>query len=264
MRVDPQIDARRFVRCCTIEPMKPQVLPTPAAAPAASVLVLRPGAAGAEVLLVRRHQSQRLLAGYWVFPGGLVEAADADAPTSGTQKTQSNVPTSSYAAAARELFEETGLLIATFPVHLFQPWAHWITPSAAPRRFDTWFFVVAAPIGQTPRVDDTEVDAIRWIQPAEWSSGALRADYPITPPTQLVLRELARELEARGSVEKLLAHAPTRLVLTVLPKLDGGGNRNVVLPWDPEYDSVPGEGISWDAEAIAARRGWPSRLPASI
>lgn len=274
-----------------------------AAVPAASALVLRACAGGAEVLIVRRHRDLRFLGGYWVFPGGAMDATDAGVPVVGQHQDGCGPPAPFYAAAARELFEETGLLIATVggdalaaatsasdttsryavptpgahsdfaalllrenvsvALNRFQPWAHWITPSLVRRRFDTWFFVVPAPPGQTPKIDGAEIDAALWVQPVAWASGQLAADYPITPPTQLILRELAEELAARGSLDALLAAASRRPIPTMLPKLlDEIGN--VVLPWDPEYDATPGEGCPLDADAIAARRGWPSRLPARI
>lgn len=240
----------------------------PVPAQAASALVLRPCAGGAEVLIVRRHGSMRFLGGYWVFPGGMMDAADAGMPAeSGTSRTsgtraQEDRPSAGFAvAAARELFEETGLSI---DVSRFKPWAHWITPSVLRRRFDTWFFIVAAPVGQAVRIDGAEVDDISWLRPVDWAFGARIADFPITPPTQLVLRELAQELEACGSMDSLLAAAAGRSVRRVLPKLVGGETGNVVLPWDPEYNELPGEGAAWDAAAIAERSGWPSRLPARV
>ena len=244
----------------------------PVPAQAASALVLRPcaggAAGGAEVLIVRRHQNMRFLGGYWVFPGGMMDAADAGMPAvpgrsrASSSLAQENRPSRGFAvAAARELFEETGLSI---DVSRFQPWAHWITPSVLRRRFDTWFFIVAAPVGQTVQIDGAEVDDICWRQPVEWAFGAHVADFPITPPTQLVLRELAQELEACGSLDNLLAAAAGRSVRKVLPKLVGGETGDVVLPWDAEYNELPGEGAVWDAGAIAERSGWPSRMPARM
>jgi 8-oxo-dGTP pyrophosphatase MutT (NUDIX family) len=276
----------------------------PAPVQAASVLVLRPCVGAAEVLIVRRHPSLRFLGGYWVFPGGVIDAADAGTPTAGKEPAANGPSPALRVCAARELFEETGLLVAALmnsplgaPPQLpatqqheisrrnspgqfakllrrqnaavdlqsFQPWAHWITPSVLRRRFDTWFFIVAAPADQAVQIDGAEIDDVRWIQPVEWAFAARVTDFPVTPPTQLVLRELAHEVEARGSLESLLAAAAAgRSVPTVLPKLVGGDTGTVVLPWDPEYNELPGEGSPWDAEAIAARSGWPSRLPARV
>ena len=43
--------------------------------------------------------------------------------------------------------------------------SHWITPEGAPRRYDTRFFLAAAPANQTPLHDDHEVIANEWIRP---------------------------------------------------------------------------------------------------
>ena len=100
-------------------------MPAPAI-PAATVVVLRDGSRGLEVLLVRRHDRARDLAGVSVFPGGLVEPGDADPELSAVEsgfdverarrELGEDLPDgearSLYVAACRELFEEAGLLLA--------------------------------------------------------------------------------------------------------------------------------------------------------
>ena len=275
----------------------------PPAQLAAAALVLRDYADDVEILMVRRSRNLRFLGGYWVFPGGLLDEADATVPVIGDIHSENRLPASLYTTAVRELYEETGLLIANardgsplgnpapagnppdipdsaqLPQQQFadlllrknacvstermQPWAHWTTPSAAGKRFDTHFFVARAPLGQVAAADDTEIDLVRWTRPAEWAFGTAVADYPLSPPTQLVLRELHEELQACGSLERLLSEAAGRRIRSVLPKLVGDPG-DVVMPWEPEYDSLPGEGRPWDADGIAARQRWPSRLPARI
>jgi 8-oxo-dGTP pyrophosphatase MutT (NUDIX family) len=210
---------------------------------AASILVLRPPDADAEVLVVRRKPGLRFLGGYWVFPGGSVDPSDA----------------SLYAAAARELFEETGLRIAD--VDRIWPWARWITPSTAKRRFDTHFFLTRAPDDQQARQDNLEIDSLRWIRPRDWAFGTALHEFPIAPPTQFILRELCEELDLHGSLDKLLAAAAHRQIRPVLPKVIDGDPKSVVFPWDPEHPRLPGETLAWDAEAIASRSHWPARLP---
>lgn len=95
--------------------------------PAASVLLIRPGRATAiEVFLIRRARDMRFLGGYYAFPGGKVDLADrshdALARTSGLSPetaaraigdTTDEVPAVAYwLAAVREVFEETGVLLA--------------------------------------------------------------------------------------------------------------------------------------------------------
>lgn len=93
---------------------------------AASVVMLRDGAGGLEVFLLKRHGSSDVLGGAYVFPGGKVDAGDSgvavqarlDAP-SGSLHAALNEPqldglaaAALYAAALREAFEETGVLYA--------------------------------------------------------------------------------------------------------------------------------------------------------
>ena len=66
--------------------------------------------------------------------------------------------------------------------------AHWVTPSAAPRRFSTRFFVAAALSGQQARADGKEVVQARWLEPAR----ALEEDLPLAHPTRHFLRILGR------------------------------------------------------------------------
>ena len=97
--------------------------------PAASVILVRPGPLGAaepiEVYLIRRHPGMRFLGGYYAFPGGKVDAEDGSpeslARCRGLSRAQAEailpgsngLPALAYwVTAARELLEETGLLLA--------------------------------------------------------------------------------------------------------------------------------------------------------
>jgi 8-oxo-dGTP pyrophosphatase MutT (NUDIX family) len=96
--------------------------------PASTVIVLRDSAAGPEVFLVRRHEGTAFMGGAHVFPGGRVDAADQDASDewcdgiaaarAGSVRLTPGTPQSLdeavayHVAAARELFEEAGVLLA--------------------------------------------------------------------------------------------------------------------------------------------------------
>ena len=93
--------------------------------PAATVVLLRPGAAGLEVLLTRRPSTMAFAAGMMVFPGGRVDPADSDArlvarssldPERAAQRlggaTEPGLAAALHVAAVRELFEEAGVLLA--------------------------------------------------------------------------------------------------------------------------------------------------------
>jgi 8-oxo-dGTP pyrophosphatase MutT (NUDIX family) len=229
------------------------------AARAGTVLVVQPDEF--RVLMLRRQPNMRVLGGFWVFPGGTVDAGDrshgTDQAADPTADPAAGVLADAAVAACRELHEEAGLtLLPSDLVH----WAHWITPSAVPRRFDTHFFVAAAPTGQEPRLAVAEASELRWVTQPEWRAAATPG-FPLTPPTLLVLRELAEALSHHASLGALLQRSRDRKINAVLPKLIGG---SVVLPWDPEYERLPGDGIAWDAADIAARADWPSRLPTAL
>ena len=229
---------------------------------AATVLCLRAAPAGGrvEVLLVRRSHRASFMANAYVFPGGRVDDADAAA---GAER-------QSRAAAARELSEEVGLACADLDRLI--PFAHWITPSLEPKRFDTDFFVLGltdpggAAIDVT--VDGTEVFDPIWLPPDEALARYLTGALNLPPPTACTLEDLAVELapleggsvsEAGGSAQALAAllqRLPARRPLPLLPKLematapDGASEISIVLPWDPEFGALPGEGTPQPALAL--------------
>jgi len=83
--------------------------------PAATLLLARDGAAGVEVLMVRRHDASGFAAGAMVFPGGVVHAEDGDPRLRARCHGLDRLPpalASSGVAAIRETFEECGVLLA--------------------------------------------------------------------------------------------------------------------------------------------------------
>src|SRR4051812_6927696 len=90
--------------------------------PAATLILLRPGTQGQEVLMIQRTQSAAFLGGAYVFPGGALDAQDADARilkrivglTPDQADTRLKLPSGAiayYVAAIRECFEEAGVLL---------------------------------------------------------------------------------------------------------------------------------------------------------
>ncbi len=93
--------------------------------PAASVLLVRPGTrVPVEVYMIRRQKSMRFLGGFYAFPGGKVEPTDASPAalsrcygvSAGTAlhafpEVEGIPPLAYWVTAARELVEETGLLV---------------------------------------------------------------------------------------------------------------------------------------------------------
>lgn len=69
---------------------------------------------------------------------------------------------------------------------------HWVTPEIYSMRFDTRFYVAALPVHQTSLASSEEVTHSIWIQPAAALAQIHRRDFPILPPTTVVLERLAR------------------------------------------------------------------------
>jgi 8-oxo-dGTP pyrophosphatase MutT (NUDIX family) len=188
---------------------------TKPARPAASVMVLREGEGGPEVLLVQRNPDARFMGGAWVFPGGAVHADDSDPA----------------AAATRELAEEAGVTVED-PSALV-PFSRWITPAEVEIRFDTFFYVVEAPAGAEGACDGQECVDLRWLSPAAALDAYGRDELLLVFPTIKHLEQLAEF----GSVAEALEHARARRVQPVQPRvLIDGGQARVVLPGEPGYE----------------------------
>ncbi len=180
----------------------------------ASVIVVRDGGGGLELVLVRRNPAQRFMGGYWVFPGGAVDGGEDD-----------------RAAAVRELAEEAG--IAGVDPAALVPYSRWITPVLIATRFDTHFFVVRAPDDARPRVDGGECVDLRWTSPAAAVAAYARDELALVLPTLTHLQELS----AFTTVDALLAHARGREIVPVLPRVVFDGDaRRILLPGEPGYD----------------------------
>ncbi|MDG4773240.1 NUDIX hydrolase [Solwaraspora sp. WMMD792] len=235
------------------EPVRPRV--------AATVLLLRPttdpspatapgpttdpgpkgelGGTGFEVYLIRRVAAVAF-GGVYAFPGGGVDPSDAAgeldwagpdpehwAARLGCPPDQARAV---VCAAAREVFEESGVLLAgpdettvvdavdgpewevdrqallartlsfaellrrrrlTLRSDLLAAWSRWITPDFEPRRFDAHFFVARLPIGQATRDVSGEADQTVWIRPGLALDRAETGDWQLLPPTRVTLDEVA-------------------------------------------------------------------------
>ena len=88
-----------------------------------------------------------------------------------------------------EVCTEEALRLAVGEMHYF---GHWITPVGAPRRYDTRFFLAAAPANQTPLHDDREVIANEWVRPIDALHRCLAGDITMMPPTISSLKAMTR------------------------------------------------------------------------
>ncbi len=184
---------------------------------AATIILLRGGTRSLEVLLVRRTERARFMAGVWVFPGGAVDAGEGEGDAA------------HRLAAVRELREEAGIAVAD-PAGLVR-FSRWITPPEITIRFDTHFFLAELTGDQPVRVDGDEIIDHRWATPA----AALRAwedeEMSLVFPTIKTLQQLG----AFSSVAELLRHARGREVRPVVPHVVTDGEvARIVLPEDAD------------------------------
>jgi len=194
---------------------------------AASVIVVRGGAAALELLLVQRSPGARFMGGVWVFPGGAVDPGDgaADDPAQRDWALRQ--------AALREVAEEAG--IALGDPELLVPFSRWITPAYLVTRFDTWFFVAPAPAGAEPRVDGGECVEARWTTPADALAEHRAGRLPLVFPTIKHLEQLA----GFASAEALLAHAAEQEIVPIEPRVVTVRDQTMVLlPGDPGYEAA--------------------------
>lgn len=126
------------------------------------------------------------------------------------------------------LAEREGLRLATDAL-LF--WAHWITPELFPKRFDTAFFLAAAPEGQMAAHDNLEVTESAWVAPADALAGYQRGAFPLVFATIHQLRALADLPDLAAARARFAGREPDTIMPLAFPAEDGGFL--VKLPNDP-------------------------------
>ena len=184
----------------------------------ATVILVRDAQDGLEVLLVQRNPAQRFMGGYWVFPGGAVDAHEGEGDAA------------HRAAAVRELSEEAGV-DGVDPGELVR-YSRWITPELLRIRFDTHFFLARAPAGVRARPDGDECVALRWYTPDDVLAAYAGGEVALALPTLCHLEELSPFGDAGG----LFEHARSREVRPVLPRAVRTGEvARLVLPGEPGY-----------------------------
>jgi 8-oxo-dGTP pyrophosphatase MutT (NUDIX family) len=242
--------------------------------PAASIVILRDGAEGIETFMLQRNQGEGMaFSGALVFPGGKVDDDDSAPEWQRLAPAQAEVPGHAFwVAGVRETFEEAGFLLARRPPSpdLVDPdtaqqlveaeragrgtfrdliarenlvlatdqmihFGHWITPPWAPKRFDTHFFLVAAPVSQHGSHDDGESEEGLWIRPAQALAEAEAGRRTLVPVTRFSLELLA----SWPSVSTAVAVARKRRILTVMPRLEKRADgRWISIPEEAGYLST--------------------------
>ena len=191
---------------------------------AATVLLLRDGAQGLEVLMTRRSTKASFAPGAYVFPGGGIDALDAQSHAAAARRaTQSDEQLTEAIAAIRESFEELGVLLARHPdgrwadaddiaaLDRHAPFAaqcqarglqlaadgvftlaRWITDRDLPKRFDVPFLVARMPEGQTPVADEAEQFEPQWVRPQDALERHAAGGFFMIFPTIRTLQRLAQ------------------------------------------------------------------------
>lgn len=132
-----------------------------------------------------------------------------------------------------EICRAEGLALAVDGLFYF---AHWITPEGAPRRYDTRFFVAAAPVDQTPAHDAGETIEDVWVRPADALEQYRRGAIEMVLPTVRTLGELARFPTSRDLLE---AASRPRAVPAILPRITlGVSGARLLVPGDEGYDDA--------------------------
>jgi len=273
--------------------------------PAATVVMLRDGAGGPEVFMVRRHEGTAFMGGAHVFPGGRVDAADRDAADTwcdGMGHAAEQLPDLStedavayHVAAARELFEEAGVLLArdhsgrvvslTGPdLHArFMAYRHAVHDGETTLRrvveserlrlaldalvlFAHWV---------TPPIDTRQFDTRFFMTRVPPDQAPAHDDTETTDsawiaPADALAQALGgdivlppptwttlRELESFASVVDALAWGRQHRVVRRMPKLlEEGGRRMLLLPGDPLYPEAPADEPPVESRFVLVDRRW--------
>ncbi len=221
-------------------------------------------APGVEVFMLRRTLAAVFGSGMYVFPGGRVETTDG-----------ADHDAAHRLAAIRECFEEAGVLLAAHAVtgdsvvdghpaldaragvydgsvdivelctaHDLVPateqlvWvSHWITPIGEQRRFDTRFYLVPAPAGQTSVHDDNETIASLWARPADALARHAAGELTMMPPTVKNLQFLSQFADVAEAMAVAATLPPPECILPKIRFVDGAIT-GVVLPGEAGYDEM--------------------------
>lgn len=263
--------------------------------PAATLILVRDATDAndaIEVFCVQRSGKSAFMGGAIVFPGGKVDASDSADDWNALIVDADPELRAHRIAACRESLEEAAILPvdggtlsdadleALRRAHADDPsalkafltsktlrldlralhaFAHWVTPTAESRRYDTFFFIAQAPAGQTGAHDQTETTASFWATPAEVLRRFYAGEVQLAPPTHRTL-DLLTSCKSTGDAFALAARA---CLDPICPRLvPMGDTMALVLPGDPEHDvretRVPGgtryvlRGERWRSEDAPA------------
>ena len=255
--------------------------------PAATLLLLREAGGAPEVFMLQRTATAAFLPGAYVFPGGALDADDASERALrrvlGLDDTQASARLglaegglAYWIAAARECFEESGILLALdrneravdpqradalggfrqalnagslpfseflekedlyIPAQQIAYYSHWITAPGRPRRFSTRFFVACAPAGQHGAHDRSETVHSVWVSPREALERDRRKEIELIFPTRSTLADLAGFRAPREAFEHARALGDIE-VNAACWALDHEGSQRLFRRSDPPYHEI--------------------------
>lgn len=181
--------------------------------PAATVVPLRDGPEGLEVLLLRRGP-RGAFGGMWVFPGGQVDPTDLPEQPASTDEISA-----ARTAAVREAREEAGIELDPAGLEVL---SFWLPPVEAPRRFATWFFL--APLGAEGDivVDQLEIHEHVWMRPVAAMERREEGTMELAPPTFTTLWWLSHQPDVESALGAARRSAPARYETHVAMSREGG------------------------------------------
>lgn len=243
--------------------------------PSSTVIVARAGAGDPEIFMVRRHEKSSFGSAY-AFPGGVVDREDSEVHEfcHGLTSTEANSRLGIedngldyYSAAVRELFEETGVLLAKLSsldedltsvrdalndgslnwaefvtqselsldcsnLHYI---SHWITPPIMPKRYSTRFFLTTLPAGQDAAHCGGELTESCWATATDMLAAGRRGEVKLHYPTIKTLESVARHKTMDELVEWARSCVEWGVTTMVPLTIERNGKRVIVLPGDKDY-----------------------------
>jgi len=243
--------------------------------PSSTVVVVREASVGPELFMVRRHEGSSFGAAY-AFPGGVIDVVDSRVHEScgalGSAEANARLGIEDggldyYSAAVRELFEETGVLLADVSsldeelasvrdalnegtedwaefvarnelqlfceqLHYF---SHWVTPPQRAKRYSTRFFLAVLPQGQNAVHCGGELTDSQWATASDMLAAGRRNEVTLHFPTVKTLESIARHKTLEGLVDWARACVEWGITTMVPLLIERDGKQDIVLPGDRDY-----------------------------
>ncbi len=256
-------------------PRTQSLVDTAEARPSSTVVLAREAAGEPEIFMVRRHADLSFGAAY-AFPGGVVDPDDSDVHQYSTGLRTDDADSrlgvqgnglDYYSAAIRELFEESGVLLADIASldekletvraglnDATDNWSdfvqrnkllldygslhyisHWITPAVSAKRYSTRFFMTILPQGQVAAHCGGELTESRWASANDFLAAARNGDLKLIFPTLKTLESVARYKTLEELVEWARSCVERGITSMVPVTIERHGKQEIVLPGDKDY-----------------------------